>query len=74
MDAKRLKKDFGKDFFSWGAIDTEKILPFKPPGEVKEEMKRRIDDLAPVHNIQTNVPSGNIMAVWRRLRNMGNIS
>ena len=44
------------------------------PDEVREEVRRRIDDLganggfvaAAVHNIQANVPPENIMAMWGR--------
>jgi uroporphyrinogen decarboxylase len=72
MDTKRLKKDFGKDLCFWGAIDTQKILPFGSSREVKEEAKRRIEDLAPgggyllasCHNIQADVPPENIEAMF----------
>lgn len=72
MDTKKLKKDFGKDLCFWGAIDTQKILPFGTPREVKEEVKRRIEDLAPgggylltsCHNIQADVPPENIEAMF----------
>ena len=73
MDLKGLKKDFGKDLTFWGGgIDTQKILPFGTPAEVAEEVKRRIDDLAPqggfvfaaVHNIQADVPPENIVAAF----------
>ncbi len=72
MDTKKLKKDFGKDLCFWGGIDTQKILPFGSPREVKEEVKRRIEDLAPgggyllasCHNIQADVPPENIEAMF----------
>lgn len=79
MDTKRLKKDFGKDLCFWGAIDTQKILPFGTPHEVKEEVKRRIEDLAPgggyllasCHNIQADVPPENIEAMFEAARDYG---
>ena len=47
--------------------------------EVRSEVKRRIDDLAPgggfifaaVHNIQPDVPPENIMAMWEALQEHG---
>jgi uroporphyrinogen decarboxylase len=73
MDTKRLKQDFGRDITFWGGgVDTQRVLPFGTPQEVGDEVKRRIDDLAPgggfvfaaVHNIQAFVPPENIVAVF----------
>jgi uroporphyrinogen decarboxylase len=73
MDTKNLKNEFGNDIVFWGGgCDTQWILPFGTPSDVKEEVKRRIDDLAPgggfvfcqVHNIQANIPPENIMAMY----------
>ncbi|MBC8386671.1 MAG: hypothetical protein H8E13_01280, partial [Actinobacteria bacterium] len=80
MDTKRLKKEFGKDITFWGGgIDTQRVLPFGTPHDVKEEVRKRIDDLAPgggfvfatVHNIQAEVPPQNIMAMWDALQEYG---
>ncbi len=76
MDTKHLKKEFGKDIVFWGGIDTQRILPHGTQKEVRDEVKRRIDDLAPgggfvlntVHNIQADVPPENILAIWDTLR------
>lgn len=76
MDTKELKRLFGKDITFWGGgVDTQDILPHGTPQQVREEVKRRIDDLAPgggfvfatVHNIQPDVPPENIMAMWETL-------
>jgi uroporphyrinogen decarboxylase len=73
MDTKRLKRDFGKDIVFWGGgVDTQHVLPFEKPGKVIEEVKRRIDDLAPgggfvfapIHNVQAMVPPENIVAAF----------
>jgi uroporphyrinogen decarboxylase len=72
MDSKKLKKEFGHRITFWGGIDTHKVLPSGTPEEVKEEVKRRIDDLGPgggyvlsaVHNIQAEVPPENIVAMF----------
>ena len=73
METQVLKKTYGEDIVFWGGgIDTQKILPFGTPAEVAEEVKQRIDDLAPqggfvfaaVHNIQADVPPENIVAAF----------
>jgi len=72
MDTMRLKQAYGKDITFWGGIDTQHVMPFGKPEEVAEEVKRRIDDLAPgggfvfanVHNIQAFVPPENIVAAY----------
>jgi uroporphyrinogen decarboxylase len=80
MDTKELKKNFGKDLtFYGGGVDTQRVLPHGTPQEVRDEVKRRIDDLAPgggfvfntVHNIQADVPPENIMAMWEAVREYG---
>jgi uroporphyrinogen decarboxylase len=73
MDSKRLKAAYGRDVTFWGGgVDTQRVLPFGTPEEVRDEVKRRIDDLAPgggfvfatVHNIQAFVPPENIEAAF----------
>jgi uroporphyrinogen decarboxylase len=73
MDTRELKTEFGRDIVFWGGgVDTQHVLPFGKPQEVVDEVKRRIDDLAPgggfvfaaVHNIQAFVPPENIVAAF----------
>jgi len=73
MDSARLKQAYGDDIVFWGGgVDTQKVLPFGTPDEVRDEVKRRIDDFAPgggfvfatVHNIQAFVPPENIEAAY----------
>ncbi|MGI6566500.1 MAG: uroporphyrinogen decarboxylase family protein [Limnochordia bacterium] len=80
MDTKRLKKEFGRDIVFWGGgVDTQRVLPYGTPQEVKDEVKQRIDDLAPgggfvfatVHNIQGDVPPENIVAMWEAVMEYG---
>ena len=74
MEPFQLKKDFGKDIVFWGGgVDTQHILPSGTPDQVSDNVKRNIEALAPgggfvfatVHNIQSEVPAENIMAMWR---------
>jgi uroporphyrinogen decarboxylase len=71
MDTRVLKSEFGRDIAFWGAIDTRDVLPRGTPAQVREEVRRRIEDLgagggyvvAAVHNIQADVPPENIVAM-----------
>jgi len=48
MDAKTLKKEFGDSITFWGGgVDPQRTLPRGTPKEIKEEVKKRIDLLAP---------------------------
>lgn len=73
MDTERLKKEYGDDIVFWGGgVDTQHVLPFGTPEHVADEVRRRIDDLAPgggfvfaaVHNIQAFVPPENIVTAF----------
>jgi uroporphyrinogen decarboxylase len=80
MEPFLLKKDFGKDIVFWGGgVDTQKILPTGTVEEVKEDVKKNIDALAPgggyifatVHNIQSEVPPQNIITMCESIKNFG---
>lgn len=80
MDTRELKRQFGKDItFYGGGVDTQKVLPHGTPQQVRAEVWRRVEDLAPgggfifntVHNIQADVPPQNIVAMWEALREYG---
>ena len=75
-----LKKDFGDDLTFWGGgVETQEVLPNGTPEEVREDVKRNLDALAPgggyvfntVHNIQSEVPPENIVAMWEALQEFG---
>ena len=80
MDLAELKRDFGKDMVFWGAcIDTTEILPHQSPKQVRDEVKRVLDIMAPgggfvaaaVHNIQVDVPIENIIALVETIHSYG---
>ena len=80
MDTKKLKSEFGKDITFWGGgCDTQEVLPFGTPSEVEEEVKKRLNHLAPgggfvftqVHNIQAGTPPENIMAMYEAVKSFG---
>lgn len=73
MDTRMLKKAYGSDVVFWGGgVDTQHVLPFGTAEDVRAEVERRIDDLAPgggfvfaaVHNIQALVPPENIVTAF----------
>ncbi len=80
MDLKELKQEFGRDLVFWGGgVDTQGVLGTGTPGEVKADVKRNMEVLAPgggfvfaaVHDIQANVPPQNIMAMWEAWKAYG---
>jgi uroporphyrinogen decarboxylase len=72
MDSGRLKKEFGEDLTFWGGGCDPVVMGTGTVQQVRDDVKRRIDDLAPggglifgsVHNIQANVPPENIVAMF----------
>jgi len=75
-----LKRDYGQDLVFWGGgVDTQGILPRGTPQEVKDDVRRNIEALAPgggyvfntIHNIQADVPPENLMAMWEALQEYG---
>jgi uroporphyrinogen decarboxylase len=80
MDTRELKRLYGRDITFWGGgVDTQHVLPRGTPQQVRDEVRRRIDDLAPgggfvfnpVHNVQGDVPPQNYMAMWETLQAYG---
>jgi uroporphyrinogen decarboxylase len=79
MDTRRLKAEFGDRLSFMGAIDTQHVLPFGSVADVQREVERRIADLgpgggyilAPVHNVQGDVPAENLIAMYRHARQVG---
>lgn len=72
MDPKWLKSEFGKDVTFWGGgMDTQKILPFGTPYEVREEALRKCKIFGKgggfiyntIHNVQAGTPVENIVAM-----------
>jgi uroporphyrinogen decarboxylase len=77
MEPERLKREFGKELVFWGGgCDTQRVLPFATPKEVKEHIKERIRIFSKgsgfvfcqVHNIQANVPVENIIALLETVK------
>ena len=77
MDARGLKKKYGGRIVFWGGgVDTQTTFAFGTPDQVREQVLRRMEVLAPgggfifnaVHNIQANVPPQNVFALFEALK------
>jgi uroporphyrinogen decarboxylase len=77
MDPATLKREYGRDLAFWGAAcDSQVTLPFGRPEEVAEEVRRRVEVLAPgggfvlapIHNVQAGVPAENVVAMLEAAR------
>jgi len=80
MDPVQLKEKYGSRLVFWGGgVDTQKVLPFGTPEEVKAHVLRECEILAPgggfvfntVHNMQANVPLQNVLAMLEAIRQFG---
>jgi uroporphyrinogen decarboxylase len=77
MDPQELKREYGRDLVFWGGgVDTQRVLGSGTAEQVRDDVRRNIEAFAPgggfvfaaVHDIQANVPPGNIMAMWKAWR------
>lgn len=79
METDRLKREFGEKLVFWGGIDTQQVLPQGSAEDVRNEVQRRLSDLAAgggyvlnsVHNIQNDVPPENVCAMFEAARELG---
>jgi len=80
MEPAALKRDFGHELVFWGGgVDTQAVLPTGTVREVKDEVRRNVEALAPgggyvfgpVHNIQADVPPQNVLAMVEALHEYG---
>lgn len=76
MDPKVLKERFGDQITFWGGgVDTQGILPFGTPEEVKEQVKKHLQIFKkgggyvfnPIHNVQANIPIENLLTMYKTL-------
>ena len=78
-DLEELKRRYGRDLVFCGGIDTHRVLPSGTPEEVRREVKRVIEILAPgggylvssVHTIMDGVPPENVLAMVDAVEEFG---
>jgi uroporphyrinogen-III decarboxylase len=77
MDPRRLKERFGERLVFWGGgVDTQKLLSFGTPQEIRAQVRERMEVLgkgggfvfAGIHNIQAGVPVENLLALFEAAR------
>jgi uroporphyrinogen-III decarboxylase len=77
MDPQHLKNTYGKELVFWGGgVDTQRMLSFGTPAEVKKQVQENCAIFArdggfvftTVHNIQANVPVENLAAMMEAVR------
>jgi uroporphyrinogen decarboxylase len=79
MDFYELKRDFGEALIFHGGVDTQEVLPFGTEQEVEADVLRCLDSLgkdgglilAPVHNVQADVPPENLIAMCTTAHEQG---
>ena len=77
MEAGHLKDTYGDRLVFWGGgVDTQKVLPFGTPAEVRRQVIERCEVFSKgggfvfntVHNIQAKTPVENIVAMMDAVR------
>jgi len=73
MDPQRLKDTYGERITFWGGgIDTQRVLPFGTPEEIRAMVAERIRIFGagggfvfnPIHNVQAGIPVENLLALY----------
>jgi uroporphyrinogen-III decarboxylase len=80
MDPEHLKRTYGDRLVFWGGgVDTQKLLPFGTPAEVREQVLRRCEIFArgggfvfnSIHNVQARTPVENLAAMIEAVKEAG---
>jgi len=77
MEASGLKQKYGKQLLFWGGgVDTQQVLPFGSPDDVRRQVLERCEIFgrdggfvfSPIHNVQKGTPIENIVAMIDAVR------
>jgi len=79
IDPAMVKQQYGNQLALWGTIGTQTTMPFGTPGEVRQEVKKRIETvgrdgglvLGPTHSLEPDVPWENILALYEAIEEYG---
>ena len=72
MEPEHLKREFGRDLVFWGGgVDTQQVLPFGTPDEVRQQVLSRCEVFGAgggfvfntIHNVQAGTPVENVVAL-----------
>jgi hypothetical protein len=81
MEASLLKEKYGKDLVFWGGgVDTQHVLPFGTPDEVRAQVLERCEIFSKdggfvfnaIHNVQARTPVENIVAMIDAVKEFNN--
>jgi uroporphyrinogen-III decarboxylase len=76
MNPNDLKTKFGDQVTFWGGgVDTQRVLPFGTPEEVRAQVEERLAIFGkgggfvfnPIHNVQACIPVENLLAMYETL-------
>jgi hypothetical protein len=80
MNPHTLKNRFGDQVTFWGGgVDTQQVLPFGTPNEVRSQVRERIQIFGteggfvfnPSHNVQAAIPVENLLALYQAVNDFG---
>jgi hypothetical protein len=80
MDPAGLKAEFGAQATFWGGgVDTQHVLPFGTPDDVRAQVREHIQKFgpgggfvfSPIHNVQAQVPVDNLLAMYATVKEAG---
>jgi hypothetical protein len=76
MDPQALKTKYGSRITFWGGgVDTQRVLPFGTPEEVREMVRQRMAIFGvgggfvfnTIHNVQAGIPTENLLALYEAI-------
>ena len=81
MDPAALKEKYGRRLAFFGGIDQRQVLPKGTPEDVEVEVRRRVSQLgqgggyilAPTHDVQSDTPVENVLALFEAARKWGGL-
>ncbi len=77
MEERALKERFGQRITFWGGgVDTQRVLPFGTPEQVRRQVRQRLEIFSPhggfvfnaIHNVQARTPIENVVAMIEAVR------
>jgi len=76
MEPKKLKQTYGKKITFWGGADTQQVLPYGAPQDVRRHVHEILSVFgkeggyifAPAHVLQSDVPAENVLALFEAAR------
>ena len=79
MEPENLKQTYGRQIVFWGGgVDTQQVLPYGTPAEVRDQVLRRCEIFArdggfvfnAVHNVQARTPVENLVAMIEAVQSL----